>query len=334
MTVAITISLISFVAAVASGVIAARSRRASERFRVASERRSRLEVATGSLQLELFLESRSFARRLEHYFRESGEERLQTYRDHGRPGSYHRGGMMIYRILRPLTVGEIIEKQTLAGDLLLDPGMMDMIRFSQAAVEMLTGDKLGRAFEDEGFFKGFDMAHCWDSDGDDRERPAVFQRIRGSYLRCGAAALVAESKRELEPRRCLTHSEFCKLWERPDPGSKHAVAFNQGLEPMRATLHGFSRYQNPILWLRLVGYAFVCERFFEQMWDLMVPKRFRQRLRHPLQKPVEFKPLDVKAVKMLEDLAPDEDAPELNRYVARHAQDYVKRFGQIFEGAL
>lgn len=335
MIIAITISLISLVTAIVSGVIAARARLASERFRVASEKQSRLEVTTGSLQLELFLETRSFARRLAHYFRESRDERLQTYKDHGRRGAYHRGGMMIYRILRPLTVGEIIEKQTLAGDLILDPGMMEMIRFGQAAIEILTGDKLGRPFEgDRDFVEGFDMAYCWDADGDERERPPVLQRIRGSYLRCGAAALVAEPKRDLEPRRCLTHSEFCKLWERPDPESKRAAAFDQGLEPMRATFGGFSRYENPILWLRLVGYACACERFFDQMGELMDQQEFRRRVRHPRRKQVRFKALDVQAVEMLKDLAEPEDAPELNRYVARHAEDFVGRFRQIFDGAL
>lgn len=334
MDVAIAISAISLLTAVVSGVIAARSRRASERYRVVSEKRSRLEVATGSLQLELFLETRSFARRLEHYFRENRKDRLQTYADHGKPGSYHRGGMMIYRILRPLTVGEIIEKQTLAGDLLLDPATMEMLRFGQAAVEMLTGDKLGRGFEGEGVVEGFHMTSCWDVDAGPGEQPAPFQRIRGSYLRCGAAALIAESKSEKEPRRCLAHSEFCKLWERPDPASKHTLAFEMGLEPMKATLSQFRRYENPILWLRLVGYAFVCEQFYERMWRLLVPKRVSQRFRHPLRKPVEFKSLDVKAVEMLEDLSREESVHELNPYVAGHARDYVTRFGQIYDGAL
>ncbi|HMI81646.1 MAG TPA: hypothetical protein VK480_07650 [Solirubrobacterales bacterium] len=331
MVIAIVISGISFAAAVVSGVIAARSRRASEEFRAAAEARSRLQVATGSLQLELFLETRSFARRLEHYFRETGEEDfLVTYADH-EPGAYHRGGMLLYRILRPLTVGEIIEKQTLAGDLLLDPGLMDMVRFGQAAVEMLTGEELGAGLEGEDVIPGFAMSSCWDIG---HERSAIFQRIRGSYLRGGAAALLAPEKGAPEPRRCITHSEFCKLWEGPNKQSKRYVAFNESLEPMKATLHGFNRYQNPILWLRLVGYAYACERFFEQMWRSMFAKRFWQRISNWRQEPVEFGTIGVPVVEMLEDLAAHGEASELNRYIARHARDYVVRFDEIIDSAL
>lgn len=328
MNVAVIMAGTSLAVALVSGWYAARSRREVERLRVSSEALSRLEVATGALRLELFLETRSFARRIQHYYRESGEGRTLQTRKGADPGAYHDGGMMIYRILRPLTVGEIVEKQTLAGDLLLDPSMADMLRFAQAAVEMLTGDRVGRRFDGEDFFEGFEMAACWDV-GD--EGPAIYQRVRGSYLRCGAAALLApESVDGRQAPRCITHAEFCKLWEQPHE-QETGPAFHTGLTPMKATLDDFNRQRNPILWLRLVGYAYACEKFYEQMWKAMFGKRFRQRLRHPWRgRSVKFEAIGVPVARMLREVATTEgrDRP-LNRYIAANADRYVKRFDEI-----
>lgn len=334
MSLAVGLGLISFTAAVVSALIAANSRRASERFRASTEARSRLQVATGALQLELFLETRSFARRLVHYFHESGKDhQLEAYRDHAEPGHYHDGGMMIYRILRPFTVGEIIETQTLAADLLLDPRMMDMVRFSHAGLEMLTGDRIGRQLGGEEMIKGFEMGSCWDVG----RSGSGFQRIRGSYLRCGAAALVAPPEGKREPRRCITHAEFCQLWEKGDrePRSPHGAAFHEGLEPMKATINRFNRYENPVLWLRLVGYAYVCEQFYDRMWRSLAGERFRRQLGRLGRRPVKVEKIGVPAVEMLEDLVNrGGDQHQLNRYIAANASGFVERFDAIFDTAL
>jgi hypothetical protein len=334
MDAALALSLTSLAGVLVTGGMAASSRRASERFRVSSEARSRLQVATGTLQLELFLETRSFARRFNHYFRESGEDHsLETIRGESRPGPYHDGGMMIYRILRPLTVGEIIEKQTLPGDFLLDPAMVDMVRFGQAAVEMLTGDGLGARFDGKGFVDGFDMTSCWDVG---EEGPDRFQRIRGSYLRCGAAALLApESPAGPEPRRCLTHAEFCKLWERPEQHPEASRPFHEGLAPMKATIHRFNRYENPILWLRLVGYAHACEKFYARMRGAMFDRSLTQRLRSDGREPAEIETLEVDVVKMLRDLVEgDEEPGPLSVFIAENAGRYAERFDAIVDSPL
>lgn len=332
MDAALTIALISLVGAIGSALIAASSHRATERLRRGREVESRLEVATGSLQLEQFLETRSFARRLGHYFKENRP--LAARRAGSDPDAYHAGGMMIYRILRPLTVGEIIQKQTLAGDLLLDPVMMDLVRFNQAAVEMLSGEEVGRP--DGGKApKEFDMSSCWNV-GD--EWSTNFQRVRGSYLRCGAAALLAaEPADRIEPRRCITHAEFCKLWEGAEHDSQRGREFHQALEPIKATMHLFDRRENPILWLRLVGYAYACNRYFEQMWQSMGSRRFRQRFKDLWhgREPVRFEPIEVAVRKMLTDVREGGGGErELNRHVADHADDYVERFDVIIGRSL
>lgn len=325
-------ALISLGGAVLSGLIAYKSNRAVERFRRSNEARSRLEVATGALQLELFLETRSFARRLQHYLRENIDDHgLATTRRGASPGAYHAGGLMIYRMLRPFTVGEIIENQTMAGDLVLDPVMLELLRFSQGAVEMLTGEKIGAGLEGEDRVEGFEMESCWDL-GD--EGSGTFQRIRGSYLRCGAAALLApESPDSQEPRRCISHAEFCRLWERPKKDSDRASEFHRALEPVKRVFHGFNPRENPIFWLRLVGYAYTCESFYDRMWERMARRRTLRRVQDRLagRAPVEYERIELKAAKMLRTVG---EGAYLNKYVSDHADRYVERFGQIIDRAL
>lgn len=327
--VAMVMAAGSVIVAVVSGTIAYRSGRATERLRQSNEARSRLHVATGSLQLELFLDTRSFARRLIHYHLESADDHaLATERGGEDLGAYHAGGLMIYRLLRPLTVGEIVEKQTFAADLLLDPAMVDLLRFSHAGVEMLTGDKIGEAFADGRGLPGFDMAQCWDPGV---TGPATFQRIRGSYLRCAAAALLApESAAGREQRRCITHAEFCRLWEHPGDNPEAHEAF----EPLKLIVGGFNRKENPIFWLRLVGYAYVCQWFYDRMRLQIARPGLRRRARDALARraPVRYKPLHLPVSQMLR-AAGDDDAP-VNWYLADHADDYSARFEKIVKASL
>jgi hypothetical protein len=325
--VALVTAMASIVVALISGFLARRSGRATERLRQSNEARSRLHVATGALQLELFLETRSFARRLIHYFSESKEDHdLATTRRGARPGAYHAGGLMIYRMLRPLTVGEIIEKQTLAADLLLDPAMADMLRFSHAGVEMLTGEEIGRGLEGEEWLPGFDMDQCWDPGHDE----GIHQRIRGSYLRCGAAALLAkDAMAGEEPRRCITHAEFCKAWEHPEDDEE----FHEALEPMKRIVDGFNWKDNPIFWLRLVGYAYACEWFYDRMRAWVVHRGVARRVKDTLtgRDPVEYRSIDLPLDAMLRAAGAGVPA---NGYLGSHAGAYRARFDRIIRDAL
>jgi hypothetical protein len=331
----------SLAGAIVSGLFALRATRVSDEVRRRGESIARLTTATGALRLELFLETRSFARRLVHYWHESQSEdplTLAASRMGATEGAYHAGGLMIYRLLRPLTVGEIIEQQTFDADLLVDRTMVDLLRFSHAGMEMLTGDQLGRGFDGDSGPDGFDMSRCWDPDRDlagldvpsSVEGPAATvrsldQRIRGSYLRTAAAALVLPSAAgavDRETKRCMTHPEFRERWEHP---AEHDD-FHDALTPVKSVIGGFSPSANPIFWLRLVAYAHVCNWFYDRVREEYEAEHPHGEGLRRHDEPIEYTPVKLDVPGML-------NAAE-DRYLTTHASDYADRFDEIIGRAL
>lgn len=310
MIVALITAGTALIVALVAGWFSYRSARGVEQLRHAHEELSRLSSATGALRLELFLSTRSVVRRLGHYHRgPEGKPRVvETRRREGNEREFHAGGLLVYRLLRPLTVSYLIEQQTFYADLLLEPRMVDLLRFNHAAFEMLTGDRLGEGFDLQGSFPGFDMDHCWES-GD--ERSAIpFQRVRASYLRTAAAGLVVLDPGRHPDQRCMTHPEFRKHWE----CAEQECEIHATLAPLTAIIDTFTPQSNPIFWLRLVGYAYVCQWFHDQV---------RAEARHAK---IAYTPVEL-AVPGL--LASTGDA-----YLTRHADDYVQRFADIVRTAL
>ncbi len=333
----------SLTGAIISGWFAIRASRVGEEVRRRGEAITRLAGATGALRLELFLETKSFARRLVHYWKESQSERplkLAISKEQSTESAYHAGGLMIYRLLRPLTVGEIIEQETFDADLLLDPTMVDLLRFSHAGVEMLTGDQLGRGFgEGDDGPDGFDMGRCWAPDREPVGRDAPWrkghetadgrppdQRIRGSYLRTAAAALIVPTSSPLSDRktkRCMTHPEFRERWESPD---RHRD-FHDALAPVKSVIGGFSPAVNPIFWLRLIGYGRACEWFYDRVRDEYEAGRAAHRASlHGWDEPIEYTPVNMDVAKMLKAAG--------DPYLNSHAEEYAERFEQIIRRAL
>lgn len=329
-----------------SGAFAIGSHYERERLRRGGEALSRLHTATGALRLELFLETRSIARRLVHYsdkLRKGEGYPLVAERDGDPVSAYHAGGLLIYRLLRPLTIGEVIEKQTFDADLIIDPIMGDLLRFNNASVEMLTGHLLGEGLErGEDAIPGFEMERCWDPargsqpplEETVQEAKPPFQRIRGSYLRCAAAALLAT-----EPAtglsRCMSHAEFCERWERPEEHRR----FHADLLPAKTILHRFDPARNPHFWLRLVAYAYTCEWFYKRASaDAERVNRLRragQLLRG--RKRVKYTPIDIPVETMLELAKPPEwggQPAEGAEFLAEHAHRYRARFDEIIATAL
>jgi hypothetical protein len=341
---ALIAAVISGGAAILSGFFAGRARREAEELRQGGEALSRLHAATGALRLELFLETRSFARRLVHYSdtRKPGHPYpLATEREAFPASEYHAGGLMIYRMLRPLTVGEIIEKQTFDADLIVDPIMVDLLRFSHAGVEMLTGDRLGEGVRPGETLPGFEMEKCWDpgrsgsygrrlSRGQQHEGASPpYQRVRGSYLRCAAAALLARDHDDGSRRRCMTHAEFCERWEKAD---EHPT-FHAALVPAKRIFHEFSPAANPHFWLRLVAYAYTCEWFYDRARADATQRSRRERWVDTLrgEDPIEYTSLDIPVPGMLEAAAGDGPT---GAYLVDNAALYKDRFQAIIDTAL
>ncbi len=341
---AVIAALISGGAAAFSGFSAVRARREAERLRQGGEALSRLRAATGALRLELFLEARSFARRLVHYSdtRKPGHPYpLATEREGFPASAYHAGGLMIYRLLRPLTVGEIIEKQTFDADLIVDPIMVDLLRFSHAGVEMLTGDQLGEGVRRGETLPGFEMERCWDPgrrgsylrglsrrQGHEGAAPP-YQRVRGSYLRCSAAALLTKGHDDGSPRRCMSHAEFCERWEKAD---EHPT-FHAALVPAKRIFHEFSPAANPHFWLRLVAYAYTCEWFYDRASADATHRSRRKRMADAVHRrePIEYASLDIPVPRMLRAAAGDGPTAA---YLVDNATIYKDRFQAIIDTAL
>ncbi len=325
-TVILATSL-SFVAALISGLFALKTARLKENLRQEHAATARLREATGAMRLQMFLATRSVVRRLDLYYdgQEDHPYELRAYD----PGCYehHHAGLLIYGLLRPLALSHIIEHATYYGDLLIEPTMADLLRFNHAAYEMLTGYEIGRTLEsveaerqpqlallgrgprtastrkgEWQFFTGFNPDLCWDQDT--RTPPVgkgAFQRVRSTYLRRAAAALVADDK-----KRCLTHAEFCELWEQPKPlRDKRAKAFHEALDPVTSIIHEFHPAENPVFWLRLVGYAYVCAWFHTRVRQAPLAGgetwfgHWLRRLR-PTSDAITYMPLVLPTAEMLE----------------------------------
>ena len=330
-----------------SARLAEESAREGLRTRHALEEVGRLSGATGALRLQLFLSTRSFVQRLRQYY--TGEDRpfpLRATRNGWPESEYHACGLLIFRLMRPIVVSSIIEQETFYRDLLLEVEMVDLLRFNHAAFEMLTGERLGEEFtvdeepKPRAAFPDFVMERCYDPPGrrppsDSPPDAGHFQRVRASYLRRAAAELVVGPDEREPQRRCMTHDEFLDRWEQPDQPDEH-IKFHKRLEPVKATINDFWPMNNPVLWLRLVGYAYVCKWFYGRVCDEARDK-----------KNVNYTPVELPLSLMLESAERKAAEPQADKrpaaesqaaagreYLAKNANAYKDRFEELISTAL
>ena len=328
MGAALIAALAALAVAGVSGWFSYKSARDVERLRRTNQELERLRGATGALRLKLFLYTRSVVRRMSFYYDDRPDHPYPVHaKRRAEESAYHDGGLLIFRLLRPLTVSEIIEQQTFYADLMLEPAMVDLLRFSHAAVEMLTGELLGEGFAKDAALPGFDMKQCGNSEVAWPQPGSPFQRVRASYLRTAAAALVVSERGRTPRQRCMGQVEFLHAWEHPaDCGEFHAA-----LVPVKALIDRFNPKCNPVFWLRLVGYTYVCKWFHDEV-----------------RKAAAREHADVAALKLLVPAmlraAEASKAPEgseagetlqavQGRYIAEHADGYQKRFEKIIHEA-
>lgn len=334
---ALITAVIAILVALVSGWFSLRSVRDVERLRHTYEAIDRLGGATGALRLQLFLSTRSVVQRLRQYYNGRPEHPfpLRAERDGWPESQYHACGLLIFRLMRPLAVSYMIEQETLLGDLLLEPAMVDLLRFNHAAFEMLTGDKLGEEFEGRQRFPDFEMEHCYDPPGR-RPPPASgapvppFQRVRASYLRSAAGALIVSEPDRKPQRRCMTHDEFLDRWERPGE-SDEIREFHGRLAPVKATIDKFSPMDNAVFWLRLVGYAYVCKWFHDRVREDAKRKDVGVHYT-PVELPVRAM-LEVAEGQARKLRAADPQAAGRG-YLTQNADAYEKRFEEIIATAL
>ncbi len=186
------------------------------------EARKRLYVAVGPLRFQLLLACRDLAGRIEAHGR-----RQQYLMD---ITSYY-GRSTLYRLLRPLAVAELIERQIAYSDFAVDQSAVDCLRFKKSVVRILSGDDV------VGDHPGVDWNH-------------QAQHVFADSIAFAANALLRETSGASD--RVMRFDEF-----------SHTLK-QDGLDrfqPFPRLLADFSIAAKPLLWLRLVAYGNACNSF-------------------------------------------------------------------------
>ena len=183
--------------------------------------RIRLYEAVGPLRFQLLMASRDLVRRVSDHHRRRW---IMS------PSQYY-GRSFVYRLLRPLAVAHLIEREMSFADFSVDPDAVALLRFQTAADRMLTG-----ADAVEGH-PGLD----WSTQS---------QHVFRDNLRAAAATLISSSEPGVPA--VLDYSAFSERF--PDPSAVPT------LEPLARLFDGCESNltENAIFWARVVGYAYVC----------------------------------------------------------------------------
>lgn len=183
--------------------------------------RKRLYTAIGPLRFQLLLACGECAGRIGGH---GAREHLPMTLD----GYYGRS--TLYRLLRPLALAELIEREIAYFDFAVDSAAMDCLRLKKAAARMLNGgDVLG--------------------DHPDIDWTRQVQHVYADALStCTNALVVADPRGD----RVMRFHEFEALLVSPVAAA---------LDPFPTLLTDFEITKKPLLWARLVGYGYACSRF-------------------------------------------------------------------------
>jgi hypothetical protein len=190
------------------------------------EAKRRLYLAIGPLRFQLLLACRDFARRIESIC--AREHYVLTL-------SGYYGRSTVYRLLRPLAIAELIERQVGVADFAVDPSAVVCLRFRRTITRLLCGDELvhGRP---------------------DLDWSAQLQHLFADVLSACAQSLIQHEANGGE--RVLRFDEFdAKL---------QAEGFGC-VSPLDRLLDQFEPKAKPVLWLRLVAYAHACNALINRL---------------------------------------------------------------------
>jgi len=194
--------------------------RAAER-QYAFEAKKRLYTAIGPLRFQLLLACRDLSGRVISRGT-AGREGYST----DITGYYGRS--TLFRILRPLCLGELIERQIAYADFSVDPDAVDLLRFKKSASKAFSGDAL--------------VLHHPRVNWNDQVEHVYVDNV----ARCASALITAGTAGE----RAMRFNEFETCL-----GEAANVA---RLDPFPCLLAKFSPSSMPLLWLRLVAYGALC----------------------------------------------------------------------------
>ncbi|WP_433729641.1 hypothetical protein ACQP0C_00920 [Nocardia sp. CA-129566] len=184
--------------------------------------RQRLYEAIGPLRMQLLYSARDAIHRIVGHVRAGMDWNMDPSADYGRS--------TIYRLLCPLAVAQLIERAVGAADFSVDAGALGLLRFGATSERMLSSDNVVL-------------------DHPDVDWARQTQHLFRDNLRAAAARLIDDDH---DRPIVISYDRF--LEEVPDP------ARDPELEALAAILSQCSRHmgENPLFWLRLVGYAYAC----------------------------------------------------------------------------
>ena len=190
------------------------------------EARKRLYSAIGPLRFQLLVAARDVAARITNYAADHDSFGMNL------KGYYGRS--TLYRLLRPLAIAELIERQMTYADFSVDPSGVELLRFKKAALTAFTdGDSI--------------LDHPGADWGAQREH--VFS---GTLSRLANVIIVPDEDGS-DRRRPMHFHEF-------EPFVGDAANFKR-LSPLTDILSDFRVRTKPIFWIRLVCYAYVCNEY-------------------------------------------------------------------------
>jgi hypothetical protein len=196
--------------------------------------RKRLYQAVGPLRFQLVVAARDLASRVDSHRRSTHWVM--------KPDGYYVHSFL-YRLLRPLAIGVLVERAMSYADFSVDPSSVDLLRFDAAAYRMLTGADPFQGADGQVYHRGLDWG---------RESQHVFR----DNLRSAAMCLLSKGADNRDV--VIDYAEFRQRW--PDPLTNDRLAgvarlFGQNQRSLA---------ESPVFWLRLVGYAYVCREYVVQ----------------------------------------------------------------------
>lgn len=189
----------------------------------------RLYEAIGPLRFQLLLACRDLANRIRDY----GMWGQQYSLDPTTPGYY--GLDTLFRLIRPLALAELIERQMTYADFAIDRDAVGLLRFRDAATEAFSGTNV--------------ILNHPDANWSD----AIEHLFRNTVPYVAGAMIVKETDRI---DRVLRYEEL-------DDVLKNRSRMQQ-LAPLVRILKDFDIDNKPRFWLRLVCYGYICAEFVNQ----------------------------------------------------------------------
>jgi hypothetical protein len=188
--------------------------------------RKRLNEAIGPLRMQLLFGARDVVGRVQwHAGRRWNMDPAQ-----------HFARSFIYRLLRPLALAQLIERQMSIADFSVDPNAIALLRFNRAAERMLSGDEVVLGHPDAD----------WSTQS---------QHLFRDNLRVAAANLIVEDE---DPPTVMDYLRFTS--ELPRPGSDPSL----GALALIFSRCGANLTGNPLFWVRVVGYTYACNRLIAE----------------------------------------------------------------------